>query len=214
MKSIFLPLSAIPVPEFEQLLRIVEGALLSSPEPLSLEQLAKLFESGEKVQPSDLERVLKILLEECRNHAYELKKTASGYRFQVREIYAPWINRLEAQRPVRFSRALLEILVLIAYKQPITRGQIEAVRGVRVNNTIMRNLLDREWIQAVGKLQLPGQPTLYGTTPRFLNDLGLTDIDELPPLPEFRQLSEAVVTGIEASPTEPVSTAAGDSDQQ
>ena len=172
--------------------QIVEAALLVSPEPLSIERLQALF--GDRfpgdVAPTraQLHAVLTELGDDCLGRGYELVMVASGWRFQVRQALAPWIARMYAERPARYSRALLETLALVAYRQPVTRGDIEEVRGVAVSTGIMRTLLERNWIHVVAHRDVPGRPALYGTTREFLDYFNLTHLDELPSLAEVRDL--------------------------
>lgn len=176
--------------EFEQLKRIVEAALLASSTPLSLPQLFTLF--GEDEQPShdDLARALDELARDSEGRGIELKEVASGFRYQVRAEVNPWVSRLWTERQTRYSRAQLETLALIAYRQPITRGEIENIRGVAVSSNIIKTLEEREWIRTVGHRDVPGKPELFGTTRAFLDYFNLKSLDELPPLAEIRDLSD------------------------
>ena len=177
----------------ETVKRVVEAALLSAGEPLSVERLVGIF--GKDELPADnprqsIRQALNAIAEQAEGHAYELNQVASGHRLQVRQDLGPWIGRLFQTSPPRYSRALLETLALIAYRQPATRGDIEQVRGVTVSSSIVRTLLDRNWIRAVGQRDTPGRPTMYGTTRQFLDYFNLRSLDELPPLEEIRQLIE------------------------
>ncbi len=176
--------------EFSQLKRIVEAALLASAQPLSLPQLFTLF--GEQEQPShdDLARALAELASDAEGRGVELKEVASGFRYQVRQDVNAWVSRLWTERQTRYSRALLETLSLIAYRQPITRGEIEQIRGVAVSTNIVKTLEEREWIRVVGYRDVPGKPELFGTTRSFLDYFNLKSLDELPPLAEIRDLSD------------------------
>lgn len=175
--------------------QIIEAALLVSPEPLSLDRLQALFGDdttpGETV-PSrrDLQEMLAALAQDCADRGYELVNVASGWRFQVRQALAPWIARMYTERPSRYSRALLETLALVAYRQPVTRGDIEEVRGVAVSTGIMRTLLERNWIRVVAHREVPGRPALYGTTKEFLDYFNLQSLEDLPSLGEVRDLDE------------------------
>lgn len=169
---------------------ITEAALLAAGKPLSLEQLRELFEEHERPARQVMEHVLFQLEAACEGRGFELKKVASGYRLQVREEYAPWVGRLFEDKPQRYSRALLETLALIAYRQPITRGEIEEIRGVAVSSNIVRTLLEREWVRIVGHRDVPGRPAMYATTRQFLDYFNLTGLDQLPPLSEVRDLEE------------------------
>ena len=177
----------------EHLLRIraiVEAALLAAGKPLSLDQLRELFTEDERPARQVMEHVMMLLEEACEGRGFELKKVASGYRLQVREDYAPWVGRLFEERPQRYSRALLETLALISYRQPITRGEIEDIRGVTVSSNIIRTLLEREWVRVVGHRDVPGRPAMYATTKQFLDYFNLSGLDQLPPLSEVRDLEE------------------------
>ena len=175
--------------EMHQLRRVVEGALMAAEGPLSVEQIQHLF-GLEDQQPSreEIRAVLEDISTDCAERGYELKRVASGYRFQVREDLAPWIARLWDEKPQRYSRALLETLAIIAYRQPITRGDIENIRGVSLNSAIVKTLLEREWIRVVGHRDVPGKPALYATTRLFLDYFNLQRLEDLPPLREIRDL--------------------------
>ncbi|WP_286222642.1 SMC-Scp complex subunit ScpB [Marinobacter apostichopi] len=177
----------------EHLLRIqaiAEAALLAAGKPLSLDQLRELFTEDERPARQVMEHVMMLLESACENRGFELKKVASGYRLQIREEYAPWVGRLFEERPQRYSRALLETLALIAYRQPITRGEIEDIRGVTVSSNIIRTLLEREWVRVVGHRDVPGRPAMYATTKQFLDYFNLSGLDQLPPLSDVRDLEE------------------------
>ena len=176
-----------------KLKQIVEGALMAADEPLSVDRLVKLFKRGE-LDPAEgrqqIREALRELGEDATGRGYELKRVASGFRFQVRSELSEWIGRLWEEKPPRYSRALLETLALIAYKQPVTRGDIEQVRGVAVSQNIVRTLLERGWVRVVGQRETPGRPNLYGTTRAFLDYFNLQKLDELPPLEEIRSMIE------------------------
>jgi segregation and condensation protein B len=176
--------------ELSQIKRIVEAALLASAQPLSLPQLAALFADSEAPTHEDLARALEQLSDECDERGIELKEVASGFRYQVRQVVHPWIARLWTERQTKYSRALLETLSLIAYRQPITRGEIEQIRGVAVSTNIVKTLEEREWIRVVGYRDVPGKPELFGTTRHFLDYFNLKSLDELPPLAEIRDVDE------------------------
>ncbi len=175
--------------EMDKLRRIVEGALMAADQPLSIEHIQHLF-GLEGAQPTreEIRATLEDIDTDCKDRGYELKKVASGYRFQVREELSPWIARLWEEKPQKYSRALLETLAIIAYRQPITRGDIESIRGVAVNTAIVKTLLEREWIRVVGYRDVPGKPALYATTRLFLDYFNLQRLDDLPPLSEIRDL--------------------------
>ena len=170
--------------------RIVEGALLASSQPLTLAQLQGLFPEEEPAPPGSIERALELLREGCADRGVELVEVASGFRFQVTSEVHGFITRLWTERKTRYTRATLETLALIAYRQPITRGEIEQVRGVAVSSNIIQALEEREWIRVIGHRDVPGKPALFGTTKGFLDYFGLKRLDELPPLSELRDLGE------------------------
>ncbi|MGE8217496.1 MAG: SMC-Scp complex subunit ScpB [Stenotrophomonas maltophilia] len=170
--------------------RIVEGALLASSQPLTLAQLQGLFPEEEPAPPGSIERALELLREGCAQRGVELVEVASGFRFQVTSEVHGYITRLWTERKTRYTRATLETLALIAYRQPITRGEIEQVRGVAVSSNIIQALEEREWIRVIGHRDVPGKPALFGTTKGFLDYFGLKRLDELPPLSELRDLGE------------------------
>ncbi|SHK64117.1 segregation and condensation protein B [Marinobacter antarcticus] len=169
---------------------IAEAALLAAGKPLSLDQLRALFTEDERPARQVMEHVMMLLDGACKGRGFELRKVASGYRLQVREEFAPWVSRLFEEKPPRYSRALLETLALIAYRQPITRGEIEDIRGVTVSSNIIRTLLEREWVRVVGYRDVPGRPAMYATTRQFLDYFNLSGLDQMPPLSEIRDLEE------------------------
>lgn len=169
---------------------IAEAALLAAGKPMSLDQLRDLFDENERPARQVMEHVMMLLDSACEGRGFELKKVASGYRLQVREAYAPWVSRLFEEKPQRYSRALLETLALIAYRQPITRGEIEDIRGVTVSSNIIRTLQEREWVRIVGHRDVPGRPAMFATTSQFLDYFNLQGLDQLPPLSEIRDLEE------------------------
>lgn len=174
--------------EIERLKTIVEGALLAAGQPLSLVQLNSLFPPDEQPGHGLLRQALAALDADLEDRAIELKEVASGFRLQVRADWMPAISALWAEKPQRYSRALLETLALIAYRQPITRGEIEEIRGVSLSSNIMRTLQEREWIKVVGHRDVPGRPELLGTTHAFLDYFNLKSLDELPTLAEIKDL--------------------------
>lgn len=171
-----------------RLKNIIEAALLASGEAMSSAQLAALFEEQEQPPVSEINAALQQLGEDCAGRGVELVQVASGYRLQVRSELQPWITRLWEERPQRYSRALLETLALIAYRQPITRGEIESVRGVSLSSSIIRTLQERDWIRVVGHRDVPGKPALFGTTRAFLDYFSLRSLDQLPTLSEITDL--------------------------
>lgn len=174
-----------------QLQKIVEGAILAAGKPVSVNDIMGLF-GLEDAQPTKEEvlAALEDIASDCHDRGYELKLVASGYRFQVRQELSPWINRLWEERPQKYSRALLETLAIIAYRQPMTRGDIEEIRGVSVSSNITKTLLEREWVRVVGHRDVPGKPALYATTKQFLDYFNLKRLDELPTLNDIRDLAE------------------------
>lgn len=176
--------------ENRALTNIVEAALLAAGEPLSLDRLLGLFDEGERPDKKQLREAITQLQDECQGRGIELKEVGSGYRFQARQEMAVWVGRLWDERPARYSRALLETLALIAYRQPITRAEIEDIRGVAVSSNIVKTLLERGWVRVVGHRDVPGRPALYATTREFLDYFSLTSLDELPTLAELRDLDK------------------------
>ena len=175
--------------EIPALKQIIEGAILAADQPLSIDLMIQLFEH-EPPTRAEVREALATITEECDGKGFELKEVASGYRFQVKTEYGQWVSRLWDERPPRYTRALLETLALIAYKQPITRGDIEEIRGVTVSTNIMRTLLEREWIRVVGHRDVPGKPAIYATTKSFLDYFNLSSLDELPTLSEIKDLDK------------------------
>jgi len=186
----------VPVIDPQKLKQILEAALFAAEEPLTVDRLARLFAHGEldsEEGRAQIRATLDELAAEAEGRGFELQRVASGYRYQVRQELSEWVSRLWEEKPPRYSRALLETLALIAYKQPVTRGDIEDIRGVAVSQNIMRTLLERNWIRVVGEREVPGRPSLYGTTKAFLDYFNLKSLDQLPPLPEIRSLIETMV---------------------
>jgi len=173
--------------DFEKLKNILEAAILSSELPVKFEQMNSLFEDDEHPGKSQIERALAALKRDYDGRGVELKKVEDAYRFHSREEFAPWLRKLFAVRPRRYSRALLETLSIIAYRQPVTRGDIESIRGVSVSTEIVRTLLNHNWIENVGHRQVPGRPALYGTTSAFLEHFGLSALTDLPALDDEEQ---------------------------
>ncbi len=167
---------------------IIEAALLNAGQALGVDRLLALFTEDERPQTEAVQAVLDELVADWDGRSLELKQVAGGYRFQVRSELAPWIGRLSEERQPRYSRALLETLALIVYRQPITRAGIEEIRGVTVSSYIIRTLLEREWIRVVGHRDVPGRPALFGTTKKFLDYFNLRSLSDLPPLADIRPL--------------------------
>jgi segregation and condensation protein B len=192
--------------------RILEAVLLASQEPLGVAELRRLFD--DEVSAETLRHLLAELREEWNGRAVELVSLASGWRFQTRAEFRPYVERLFPEKPPRYSRAVMETLAIIAYRQPVTRGDIEDIRGVTVSGQIIQTLENRGWIDAVGQRETPGRPALYATTRKFLDDLGLRTLEELPPLEEIAktlQLERPAVTdaGQRAADSEPEEAATG-----
>lgn len=169
---------------------IIEAALLNAGQPLGIDRLQALFPEDERPETDAMKAALDELAVDWEGRPAELRQVASGYRFQLRSEFAPWIGRLSEERQPRYSRALLETLALIVYRQPITRAGIEEIRGVSVSSQIIRTLLEREWIRVVGHRDVPGRPALYGTTKRFLDYFNLRSLSDLPPLADIKPLDQ------------------------
>jgi len=195
--------------ETQYLKNIVEAALLAAERPLEVEQLRELFEEFERPTAAEVREVLAVLATDYEGRALELVEVSSGWRAQVRSDYAAAVSKLWQERPTRYSRALLETLALIAYRQPITRAEIEEVRGVAVNPNIIRTLSERGWIRIVGHREVPGRPELLGTTRDFLDYFGIKRLDDLPTLAELKDMDNV---GVQLEFAEPVVEAANDPD--
>jgi segregation and condensation protein B len=185
-------IQAVPAVELDAVLlrRIIEGAILAAGQPLPLARLLELFDEEQRPEKEAVLAAIAEIQASCAERGYELKEVASGWRFQVKEDLAPWVNRLWEEKPQKYSRALLETLALIAYRQPITRGDIEEIRGVAVSSHIMKTLMEREWVKVVGHRDVPGRPSLYATTRQFLDYFNLKSLEDLPSLSEIRDLDE------------------------
>ena len=177
--------------EQQQLKNIIEAVLMSAEKPLKVNEIENLF-AGDNDMPArdEIRKTLKLLVEDYDNRGFELKEVASGFRLQVRQDYSQWIGRLWEEKPARYTRALLETIALIAYRQPITRGEIEEVRGVSVSSNIIKTLMEREWIKVLGHKDVPGKPALYGTTKEFLDYFNLKSLEDLPSLAEIKDLDQ------------------------
>ncbi len=175
----------------EKLKAIIEALLSAADTPLSVNHIFDLF-SGDLEQPGkdEIRKALHELGEDYQGHGIELVQVASGFRLQVRADYSQYVTRLFQQKPPRYSRALLETLALIAYRQPITRGEIEAIRGVSVSSNIIKTLQEREWVKTLGHKDVPGKPSLYGTTSKFLDYFNLKSLNDLPTLSELKDLDQ------------------------
>lgn len=211
--------------EKDQLKPILEAVLMAASQPMTVDALLKMFPEIEQPEQADMEAALAEMEADCEGRSYELKKVSSGYRFQVRKDYADYVTKLWDDKPARYSRALLETLALIAYRQPLTRGEIEAVRGVSVSSHLIKTLHERDWIKVVGHRDVPGKPSLYATTKEFLDYFNLASLDDLPSLQDIRdidqinaeldlRLPEAAKEGEQPESTEQESVAAaeGESD--
>lgn len=172
----------------DELKNVVEAVLLASDAPLNVARIRQLFESDAQPSADEIEKAIETLQQECEARGIELCKIGTGYRYQTRPKFADWISKLHTTRPPKLSRALLETLAIIAYRQPVTRGDIEEIRGVGVSTEIMQRLVERDWIKAVGVRDIPGHPMLFATTSEFLSWFGLESIKHLPPLSEQREL--------------------------
>ena len=169
---------------------IIEALLFSSSRPLNEKEILSAFDLRSPPTSNEIKEALKSIEEKYSENSIELVKVASGYRLRIKQEYSPWVAKLWEAKPQKYSRALLETLALIAYKQPITRGEIEEVRGVSVSSQIIRTLLDRSWIKVVGHRDVPGRPALFSTTKDFLDDLNLSKLSDLPELPEIQNIPE------------------------
>lgn len=180
---------------------VLEAVIMAAGEPVDLATLARVFTDEERPSNNEISKALEALSEEYAERGIELKEVANGFRIQAREEVNPWVSRLWEERPQRYSRALLETLALIAYRQPITRGDIEEVRGVSVRTNIIRTLQEREWIRVVGHRDVPGKPALFGTTKAFLDYFNLASLDDLPSLAEIKDM-ESIEPELELEITE------------
>ena len=170
---------------------IIEGLLLATSRPLDLKEIAQIFDENERPDRKELRKIIEVIEADCSERGFALQEVASGYRFQVKQEISPWVGKLWDERPPRYTRALLEILALIAYKQPITRGDIEEIRGVSVSPNIIRTLIDREWVRVVGHRDVPGRPAMFATTKTFLDYFNLKSLQDLPPLSEIKELDNS-----------------------
>ncbi len=169
---------------------IVEGLLLAAGRPLTLDNIIQVFSDDEKPDRAELKAMMDSIAQDCNDRGFELMEVASGFRFQVKQDLSEWVAKLWEERPPRYTRALLETLALIAYRQPITRGDIEEIRGVAVSSNIIRTLMDREWVRVVGHRDVPGRPAMFATTKQFLDYFNLKSLQQLPPLSEIKELDK------------------------
>jgi segregation and condensation protein B len=171
-----------------KLTQVIEAILLSASRPLDIQEIERVFLDNERPTREEIRQALTEIEEQCLDRGVELKKVSSGYRLQVRQDLSVYVAKLWEERPQRFSKATLETLALIAYRQPITRGEIEEIRGVTIGTQLMRGLMERGWVKIVGQRDVPGRPSLYSTTKEFLDYFGLQHLRELPELPELPDL--------------------------
>ena len=176
--------------EQQQLKKIIEAALFSAGDPLTVDRLARLFEEGSQPEKKEIREVLQALADDFEGRGIELVEVSSGYRFQARQETSQWVARLWEEKTPRYSRALLETLALVAYRQPITRAEIEDIRGVSVSSSIMKTLQERDWVRVVGHRDVPGKPGLYATTREFLDYFNLKGLDDLPTLAELKDIDK------------------------
>ena len=169
--------------------RIVEALLFASERPMSVKQLQNVFPELERPESQEIQTAIDSIIQDYSTRPVELRLVASGYRFQVKEEMSPWVARLFEEKPPKYSRALLETIAIIAYRQPVTRGDIEDIRGVSVSSNIIRTLLEREWVRVVAHKETPGRPALYGTTKLFLDYFNLSSLSEMPTLQEIQEFN-------------------------
>jgi segregation and condensation protein B len=172
--------------------RIVEAILFAAKRPMTARQIQQVFPELEQPELQDIQTAIEAITEDYKFRPIELKLVASGYRFQVKRDLSRWVSRLFEEKPPKYSRALLETLAIIAYRQPVTRGDIEDIRGVSVSSSIIQTLLEREWVKVVAYKEVPGRPGLYGTTKQFLDYFNITSLNELPTLQEIHHLDESI----------------------
>jgi segregation and condensation protein B len=194
--------------------RIIEGALLAAGKPVDIARLENLFEEDERPPRDQIRASIEEIQADCRGRGFELVQVASGYRFQVDQDLSIWVSRLWEEKPKRYSRAMLETLSLIAYRQPLTRGDIESVRGVAVSSDIVKSLLERDWVRVVGHRDVPGRPALYATTKQFLDYFNLKSLEHLPALSEIKDFSELdPALELALTPDQPVSVDAANDEE-
>jgi len=174
----------------QELKNILQAVIMASSTPMTIDKLLAVFPENAQPERDEIRNALQAIEEDCNDKSFELKQVSSGYRFQVKKDYSDYVSRLWEERPARYSRALLETLALVAYRQPITRAEIEGVRGVSVSSTIMKTLLEREWVKVVGHRDVPGKPAIYATSKNFLDYFNLKSLEDLPPLAELRDLDK------------------------
>ena len=174
----------------QELKNILQAVIMASSSAMTIDKLLAVFPDNAQPERDEIRNALQAIEEDCKDTSFELKQVSSGYRFQVKKDYSDYVSRLWEERPARYSRALLETLSLVAYRQPITRAEIEGVRGVSVSSNIMKTLLERDWVKVVGHRDVPGKPAIYATTKTFLDYFNLKSLESLPPLAELRDLDK------------------------
>jgi segregation and condensation protein B len=177
---------------------IVEAILFAAHRPMSCKEVQQVFPEVEQPELTDIQLAIEAIIEDYQHHPIELKQVASGYRFQVKAELSYWVSRLFEEKPPKYSRALLETLAIIAYRQPVTRGDIEDIRGVSVSSSIIQTLLEREWINVIGQKAVPGRPSLYGTSKQFLDYFNLVTLNELPTLEAIQSLDQSIIDNLTA----------------
>ncbi len=177
---------------------IVEAILFAAHRPMSCKQVQQVFPELEQPELADIQVAIEAIIEDYQHRPIELKQVASGYRFQVKAELSHWVSRLFEEKPPKYSRALLETLAIIAYRQPVTRGDIEDIRGVSVSSSIIQTLLEREWIKVIGQKAVPGRPNLYGTSKQFLDYFNLGTLNELPTLEAIQSLDQSIIDNLTA----------------
>lgn len=198
-----------------ELQRIIEALLLASEQPLTMDRILALFDEEQRPNKAELKQAIEDLGASLEGRAVELREVGNGWRLQTRTEYAVWISKLWEEKPPRYSRALLETLALICYRQPISRAEIEDVRGVGLSQSILKTLLERNWVRIVGYREVPGRPALFGTTKEFLDDFNIRDLKELPTLPEMRDLDAltAALEKLHGSPAAPPDAVVGEGEE-
>lgn len=191
-----------------ELQRIIEALLLASEQPLNADRILAVFDEAQRPSKADVKQAIEALQSLLEGRAVELREVGNGWRLQTRQEYAVWVSKLWEEKPPRYSRALLETLALICYRQPISRAEIEDVRGVGLSQSILKTLLERNWVRVVGYREVPGRPALFGTTKEFLDDFSIRSLEELPTLPEMRDL-DALAAALERLQGTPLASADG-----
>ncbi len=190
-----------------ELQRVIEALLLASEQPLNVDRILAVFEEDQRPSKADVKQAIEALQASLEGRAVELREVGNGWRLQTRQAYAGWVAKLWEEKPPRYSRALLETLALVCYRQPISRAEIEDVRGVSLSQSILKTLLERNWVRVVGYREVPGRPALFGTTKDFLDDFNIRSLEELPTLPEMRDLDALAAALDKLQGVEPTSDA-------